>query len=187
MAFCSKCGAQIPDDASFCPKCGNEINAKAQDTGGEFYDRHMDRHMRRAMRRGARWQWRASPAYVLIESISAGVMLILLGLLLYLAATGATSLVTWTNFWAYFLIGIGLYMLVRFFLLLVLMPESGYFRYGSLIGGIVLIVIGGAFLAWNLGGWQGEMWPFIIVVGGVVVILAGLARYYIGMSGEKKV
>lgn len=27
MAFCSKCGAEIPDGASFCPKCGNAIGA----------------------------------------------------------------------------------------------------------------------------------------------------------------
>lgn len=187
MAFCSKCGAQVPDDASFCPKCGNEINARSQDTGGEFFDRHIDRQMRREMRRNARWQWRASPAYVLIESISAGVMLILLGILLYLAATNTTPLVKWENFWAYFLVGIGLYMLLRFFLLLVLMPDSSYFRYGSLIGGIALIAIGGAFLAMTMGGWTAEMWPFIIVLGGIAVIVAGAARYYVGMREDKKV
>ena len=182
MAFCSKCGAQVPDDASFCPKCGNDIGS----AGPEDFGRHMGRHIRREMRRDARWQWRASPAYVLIESISAGVMLILLGLLLYLAATNTTSFVTWNNFWAYFLIGIGLYMLLRFFMLLVLMPDSGYFRYGSLIGGIVLIAIGGAYLAFTMGGWAGSTWPFIIVIGGIAVIVAGLARYYIGISGDKK-
>jgi hypothetical protein len=38
----------------------------------------------------------------------------------------------------------------------------------------------------TMGGWTAEMWPFIIVIGGIAVIAAGLARYYIGMRGDKK-
>jgi uncharacterized membrane protein YvbJ len=28
MQFCSKCGAQLPDDARFCTKCGNSITSE---------------------------------------------------------------------------------------------------------------------------------------------------------------
>ena len=184
MAFCSKCGAQVPDDASFCPKCGNDIGNAGPD--GDF-DRHIGRHIRREMRRSARWQWHSSPAYMLVESISAGVILILLGLLLYLAATNTTSFVTWGNFWAYFLVGIGMYMLVRFFLYILFVPQAGYLRFGGLIGGIVMIAIGSAWLAFTVGGWSQPLWPFIIVLGGVAIIAAGVVRFFVGMREDKKV
>ena len=186
MAFCPKCGAQVPDDASFCPKCGNEIYGAGPEDFGRDFGRHMDRHIRREMRRSGRWQWHSSPAYMLVESISAGVVLILLGMLLYLAATSATPFVTWENFWAYFLIGIGLYMLVRFFLYILFVPQAGYFRFGGLIGGIVLMAIGAAWLAFTLGGWAQPLWPFIIVLGGVLVIAAGVARFFVGMRWSKQ-
>ena len=35
MAFCSKCGAQIPDDAVFCTGCGAEVQANSDATAGE--------------------------------------------------------------------------------------------------------------------------------------------------------
>ena len=31
--FCSKCGAQIPDDSEFCPKCGTPVGGAAGGTG----------------------------------------------------------------------------------------------------------------------------------------------------------
>ncbi len=30
MSYCSKCGAQIPENARFCPKCGKEVAASPQ-------------------------------------------------------------------------------------------------------------------------------------------------------------
>lgn len=177
MAYCSKCGAQVPDDASFCPKCGNDINAGSPGDIGKDIGMNMDRHMRRAMRRSMRWQWAAMPQYMLVESISAGVILILLGILLYLVAAGVTSWVTWSNFWAYFLIGIGGFLMLRFFLFLVFAPQAGYFRYGGLIWGIILIAIGAAWLSATTFATGLSLWPFIIVLGGILVIALGIARY----------
>jgi hypothetical protein len=133
-----------------------------------------------------RWQLYSSPAYVLVESISAGIVLILMGILLYLAATGATPLVTWANFWAYFLIGIGLFMLLRFFLYILFMPQAGYFRFGGLIGGIVMIAVGAAWLAFTVGGWTYPLWPLIIVLGGIAVIAVGVARFFYTKQWMKK-
>ena len=28
MAYCRKCGAEMPDDAKFCPKCGTGVEQK---------------------------------------------------------------------------------------------------------------------------------------------------------------
>ncbi len=186
MAFCPKCGAQVPDDASFCPKCGSELGATGPEDFGRDFGRHMEREMRREMRRSMRWQWFSSPAYVLIESISGGIILILLGLLLFLAATGATPLVTWSNFWAYFLVGVGAFLILRFFLYALFTPQSGYIHFGGLIGGIVLIAIGAAWLAFTVGGWTYPLWPFIIVLGGVAVIAVGVARYFFARQWVKK-
>ena len=32
MAFCSKCGTQVPDGAGFCPSCGTTVSAGGGDT-----------------------------------------------------------------------------------------------------------------------------------------------------------
>jgi len=32
MAFCSKCGTQVPDGAGFCPSCGTTVSASGGDT-----------------------------------------------------------------------------------------------------------------------------------------------------------
>ena len=32
MAFCSKCGAQLADDAAFCMQCGTPANNQTQNT-----------------------------------------------------------------------------------------------------------------------------------------------------------
>lgn len=38
MAFCSKCGTQIPDDAKFCPACGNVNNVVPQNNSNDEQD-----------------------------------------------------------------------------------------------------------------------------------------------------
>jgi hypothetical protein len=176
----------VPDDASFCPKCGSEINTAGPEDFGRDFGRHIDRHMRREMRRNMRWQWFTSPAYLLVESISAGIILILLGILLYLAATNATPLVTWANFWAYFLVGIGAFLILRFFLFILLAPQAGYFRYGGLVWGIILIAVGAAWLSATVFSLGMPLWPFIIVLGGVLVIVVGVARYFFAGQRVKK-
>ncbi len=172
MAYCSKCGAQVLDDANFCPKCGAEIGMAAP--GG--FDRHMDRQIRRQMRREWRWDMFMSPEYRLIEVVSAGVVIILLGVLLYLAAAGVTSFVTWSNIWAYLLMGIGAFLVMRAILAMVLFPKS-YYRLGGIIGGIILIAIGAAWLSVSVFGWDRPFWPLIIVGGGILVIAVGVVNY----------
>ncbi len=178
MAYCSKCGAQVPDDSSFCPKCGAEIGPAAP--GG--FDRHMDRQIRRQMRREWRWGLFMSPEYRLVEVISAGVIIILLGVLLYLAAAGITSFVTWSNVWAYLLIGVGAFLVLRAILAMVLLPKT-YYHFGGIIGGIILIAIGAAWLSVSVYGWDRPFWPLIIIGGGVLVIAVGVANYLARVKG----
>jgi len=181
MVFCSKCGAQVPDDAGFCPKCGADMGGTVPPMG---FDRHVRRQMRREMRHGHRgWRW--TPEYMLIEAISAGLIIVLLGGLLFLAASGYTSLVNWSNFWAYLLIGMGAFMLLRAVLSTLFMPKYGYHRIGGIIGGIVLVAIGAAWLSVTVYGWNWPIWPLIIVVGGIIVIATGIARYMAGQRWDE--
>ena len=129
------------------------------------------RHAYRATRRARRW---ASPERALFNSLFGGAFVILLGSLLYLAASGAGgSLVTWANFWTYLLMGLGALLVVRGVLELL----AGHHSIGNIIGGIVLLVIGAAGLTLSLGGWSRYLWIAIIIVGGLLIILIGLLTY----------
>ena len=175
MAFCPKCGAEVPPDAQFCPKCGRPLSEPAQANPFEGMDRHEMRHAYRSMRREARWSGWASPEWALFNAVFAGLFIVLLGGLLYLAASGTLpSLVTWANFWAYLLLGLGIMLLIRGFLG---MLARRYFEYGNIIGGMVLVVIGAAGITISLGGWQQYFWTGIIVLIGIIVILAGVLSY----------
>jgi uncharacterized membrane protein len=45
MAFCSKCGAQVADDAGFCPVCGTAIGARVAGNPGQTSSSGMQRNM----------------------------------------------------------------------------------------------------------------------------------------------
>lgn len=181
MAFCSNCGAQIPDGAAFCPKCGMEIGVQAKNDDGAHdnvpdwdMDRHARHRMRREMRQGG-WGSYMSPEYRLAEAITGGLIVILLGGLLFLAAYQASTgigLITWSNFWAYLIAGVGVIFVLKYFVG-VLMPGHWYNNSGGLIWGIILIAIGSLFIV----GWSVTLWPLIIVAAGVLVIGAGVLNY----------
>lgn len=84
------------------------------------------------------------------------------------------DLVSWSNFWAYLLLGLGIMLLIRGFLDLLLRHYHGY---GKIIGGMVVAVIGSAGITVSLGGWGQYLWIAIIVVGGLLIILVGLLTY----------
>ncbi len=131
--------------------------------------------MRHAERHELRWERRTSPEWVLFNSIFGGLFVILLGGLLYLAASGIMSdLVTWENFWTYLLIGLGGLLVLRG---LITMLVWGYHGTGMIVGGMVLLMIGAAFLTESLGGWTQYFWAAIIVAGGLLIILIGLLTY----------
>lgn len=119
-----------------------------------------------------RW---SSPEWALFNSVFAGLFIILLGGLLYLAASNQLpDWVNWSNFWAYLLLGLGILLLIRGFFEIVTRHYNGY---GQIIGGLVLSVIGAAGIASFLPGWAQYFWIVVIIAGGLVVILVGLLTY----------
>lgn len=133
------------------------------------------RHMRRAERHALRRERRSSPEGMLFNTVFGGLFAVLLGGLLYLAASGTGGdLVTWANFWTYLLMGFGGLLVIRGLISLLVW---GYHGMGMIVGGMVLLVIGAAGLTESLGGWPQYLWIAIIVVGGLLIILAGLLTY----------
>jgi chromate transport protein ChrA len=97
--------------------------------------------------------------------ITGGLILILLGVLFLLAEMDRIS---WMDWWAYFLVGLGTILILEE--LFRGFSESRH-RAGRLIGGLVLIVIGGA----HLVGFE-EWWPLILIAAGLGLILSPLFR-----------
>ena len=101
------------------------------------------------------------------SAIFGGIFLILLGVLLFLASQG---ILAWDKWWQYFIVGIGTIMLIDG--LVRYRKESIHrFRVGRIIGGIILIGIGLAFLLGAV-----TWWPLILILVGIGVIIGGILR-----------
>jgi hypothetical protein len=98
-----------------------------------------------------------------VPRLTGGLILILLGVLFLLAQMGRIS---WMDWWAYFLVGLGgifiLEGILRSF-------TETHHRAGRFIAGLILIIIGGAHLIGFV-----EWWPLILIAVGVVVLISPL-------------
>jgi hypothetical protein len=99
--------------------------------------------------------------------VTGGLILILLGVLFLLAEMDRVS---WADWWAWFLVGLGGILLIEA-LLRASSAEGRRGIGGRLIGGLILIVIGGAHLT-NLEEW----WPLILIAVGVGVLISAFSR-----------
>jgi len=94
-----------------------------------------------------------------------GLILILLGILFLLATM---DIVSWGDWWAYFLVGLGAIFIFE----VILRSGSPAFRQhitGRLIAGVVLILVGGSFI-FGMTNW----WPIIIIGVGVALVISAL-------------
>ncbi|MGD2295345.1 MAG: hypothetical protein PVF22_05865 [Candidatus Aminicenantes bacterium] len=97
--------------------------------------------------------------------VTGGLILILLGVLFLLATL---EILSWGDWWKYFLCGLGFIFILE----AVLRSGSPEFRphiTGRLIAGTVLILIGGSFI-FGVTNW----WPFILIGVGVSLIISTL-------------
>jgi hypothetical protein len=168
--FCSKCGAALPQNASFCPSCGTSAapgfgqqapptpprwEGRREYEKQEKHEKHekQEKHEKHEKGRGGD----------ITGAITGGLVLIWLGISFYLAQTGYIS---WSNWWELFLVGLGVIIILQ-----------GVVRYGqghgpftgSIIAGLILILIGAAFY-W---GFQfANLWPLIFVAIGIAVLVS---------------
>jgi CDP-diglyceride synthetase len=97
--------------------------------------------------------------------VTGGSILILLGVLFLLATL---DIVSWGDWWKYFLCGLGFIFILE----AVLRSGDPKFRQhitGRLIAGTVLILIGGSFI-FGVTNW----WPFILIGVGVALVISTL-------------
>jgi hypothetical protein len=99
--------------------------------------------------------------------LTGGLILILLGVLFLLAEMDRIS---WVDWWAWFLVGLGGIFLLE--ALLRAFSAEGRSRIsGRLTAGLILAIIGGA----HLIGFM-EWWPLILIAVGAVVLLSAFLK-----------
>lgn len=100
-----------------------------------------------------------------LSGITGGLILILLGTIFLLATL---DYIGWGDWWPYFLMGLGAILILE---VIIRSTISSYRQdiTGKLIGGVVLIVIGGAF-QFGMSNW----WPLILIAVGVILLFSSL-------------
>lgn len=111
---------------------------------------------------GMEEKWRRDP----ISGVVFGLLVLVLGVLLFLAAR---AVISWDDWWKYFLIGIGIIFLIE---VLIRRLQPAYRRpmFGRFVAGLILICVGIA----SIGGF-GSWWPLIIVAIAVAILVRLLA------------
>jgi hypothetical protein len=125
-----------------------------------------------------------SPFWIMVNAVILGLGVALVGALLFLASSGFTGIVTWDNFWAYLLIGLGSLGVIRETLKYYVSGRQDW--HGGLVFAIILITIGLAGLAAQTTGWSQYWWTFIILGGGLVIVLIGIFNYVRMKSSQRK-
>jgi len=103
----------------------------------------------------------------LYSGITGGLILILLGVLFLLATT---DIISWGDWWAYFLIGLGVIFILE---VIIRSVATSYRRQdkGKLVVGTVLIIVGGAHIL-GMVNW----WPLILIAVGIIIVFTSLKK-----------
>jgi uncharacterized membrane protein YvbJ len=95
MPYCPKCGSEVNEKMAFCPKCGATLNATAT-TQKERYrnekDEKDEKYEKHEKDEGEKAEKYEKQEYSVFGSLIGGCILILLGVMFYLAVTGALHL-----------------------------------------------------------------------------------------------
>jgi len=101
------------------------------------------------------------------SGIFGGLILILLGILFLLATM---DVISWGDWWAYFLLGLGAIFIIEFIVRSVT-PAFRHQHRGKLVVGIVLIIVGGAHIL-GMVSW----WPLILIAVGIIIVFTSLKK-----------
>ncbi len=164
MEYCTNCGIEVPDNANYCSKCGSMVGGKKK----EMYE---PGRMNPEVSKDS-LEYYGSSKHELLRSIKGGLIILMFGALLFIASSGMSSSVTLSNYLAYFLLAIGIILIV-IFLIHVRLPNSRLYQYGDLIGGIILFAIG----IFCIYGFERYFWPMTIVSVGIYVISMKIVKF----------
>ncbi len=165
--FCHRCGTALPAGATFCPRCGTPVASTSAPPGpapptapsAPAWERRRERHEKNEKNDKGR-------GGDLAGALTGGLVLVLIGVLFYLAQTNAAP-VNWGNWIWYFLIGMGCILIIQG---VIRSASRGHFYPGSFIGGTVMIVIGAAFVSSS----NFSLWLLILVVLGVAAMASAV-------------
>jgi hypothetical protein len=102
-------------------------------------------------------------------------VLIWLGVVLLVVNAGLfAGWVQWDNFWAYFLMGLGVIMVIEAIIRLIVPAFRGPVL-GKILGGVILFLIGASATFITTFDWD-RWWPVIPIAFGVAILLGGLFR-----------
>ena len=172
--FCHNCGAPLAPGSSFCSRCGTQVFGATPPSppatpappsypyGRQRHEKQEKHEKNEKNEKNEKGGGRGSGG--LVGPIVGGLILVWLGVTFYLEQNGTISS---SNWWAYFIVGIGAILILQGVLLFG-MQRRPFF--GPFIGGAVLLIIGLSYIANNYS-W-GNFWPLIFIVIGAVVIIS---------------
>ena len=167
MPFCHKCGAEVGEDAQFCPNCGTSLKESRETRcGGKWKPDREEKQEKDE--KGEKGEKQEKGEGSRISPIIGGLVLIWLGVTFYLAATG---IVAWTNWLGYFLLGLGVIILVQAAAIFSSATGRKGSAYGPLIGGAILIVIGVSSVI-GITHW----WAIVLIIVGFLIIVSALRQ-----------
>lgn len=93
MPYCPKCGSEVKEDALFCPKCGSPLKIEQ---AAPFKSQRMseksekgEKHAKEEKReKGEKGEKHEGPEHTFIGSLIGGLVLVIIGFMLYLQITG---------------------------------------------------------------------------------------------------
>jgi len=171
--FCHRCGAQLPEGATYCPKCGSAVTGSTVSQAGglgptrvemrekaEKHEKHEKNEKReKKEKRGPEGR---------LGALVGGLILIWLGTTFFLEQNNYLNGAVW---WAYFLTGVGAILILQG----IVLYARGRIGAGPIIGGAFALLIGISFITTNRFNLTDQLWPLIIVALGVFVLVGGLA------------
>ena len=163
--FCHRCGAQLPDGATFCPKCGSAVAGSTLFQAGGPTRAEMrekgEKHEKREKNEKGGPQGR-------LGALVGGLILIWLGTTFFLEQNGNLAPASW---WAYFLSGVGAILILQGAVLY----SRGRMGAGPIVGGAFALLIGVSYITTTQFNLTDRLWPLILVALGVFVLVGGLA------------
>ncbi len=129
---------------------------------------------RNEIRQGG-WRKYQSPEHRFLGTLAGGLSVLLLGALLFAAALNASPLITWSNFFAWFLVGHGILLMLKFFAH-GLLPDKAAPHYGNLVGGAIIAAVGVLCFI----GFGNYFVPMAVVSIGIYAISMGIVKLYRG-------
>ncbi len=165
MPYCTKCGVEISEGTSFCPKCGASVGPPERVPYERREKREKgEKHEKREKEEKHEKEEPEKREGDKLGAFVGGAVLILLGVMFYLVQIGTYGL-TWTNWWWYFLFGLGC-ILIAYAALRAAVTTYRATAAGPLIGGVILCLVGLAGVI-NIRNW----WPLILIGVGIAIII----------------